>query len=361
MSSALSEQREHASSIHYSTNNIDDNDYNDSVNDGANSNQFDQQLHHHRLDDDCDDDGPCSFGTSTAAVAACSDVDSDAEEEIDCYDESASSTASGALMSPNNNRSKNRNKGNGPGGGGGGGNNRKSGGKRFRTQMTTTMIKVMKSIFADYKTPTMAECQSLGKELGLSKRVVQVWFQNARAKDKKARAGLAKWQQQSSLGGANQQQSDHCSVCNIKYQPNPQLSSSSTPMQDHLFSKIHIERLKMHLNSAQQQPNLDDDNSADYPIASAINLFPNTATTFVPPSLSIDPDHNDHHQQDDDNDNDSTTVDKQQAAAATKFLQQLQMIQNLASIQNSSASTDGQSALNLADLIQQRQMANLSG
>lgn len=31
----------------------------------------------------------------------------------------------------------------------------------------------MKNLFADYKTPTMAECEMLGHELGLAKRVIQ--------------------------------------------------------------------------------------------------------------------------------------------------------------------------------------------
>ena len=47
-------------------------------------------------------------------------------------------------------------------------------GKRFRTQMSNLQLKVMKNIFADYKTPTMAECEMLGKEIGLPKRVIQV-------------------------------------------------------------------------------------------------------------------------------------------------------------------------------------------
>lgn len=49
-------------------------------------------------------------------------------------------------------------------------------GKRYRTQMSTTQIKVMKSLFSDYKTPTMSECEMLGHEIGLPKRVVQVNF-----------------------------------------------------------------------------------------------------------------------------------------------------------------------------------------
>ena len=49
-----------------------------------------------------------------------------------------------------------------------------SSGKRYRTQMSATQVKVMKSLFSDYKTPTMAECEMLGREIGLPKRVVQV-------------------------------------------------------------------------------------------------------------------------------------------------------------------------------------------
>ena len=40
--------------------------------------------------------------------------------------------------------------------------------------MSATQVKVMKSLFSDYKTPTMAECEMLGREIGLPKRVVQV-------------------------------------------------------------------------------------------------------------------------------------------------------------------------------------------
>uniref|UniRef100_A0A3B5KXV7 Homeobox domain-containing protein n=1 Tax=Xiphophorus couchianus TaxID=32473 RepID=A0A3B5KXV7_9TELE len=53
--------------------------------------------------------------------------------------------------------------------------------KRFRTQMTNLQLKVLKSCFNDYRTPTMLECEVLGNDIGLPKRVVQVWFQNARA------------------------------------------------------------------------------------------------------------------------------------------------------------------------------------
>lgn len=64
-----------------------------------------------------------------------------------------------------------------------------SGNKRYRTHLTPLQVFVMKSLFTDYKTPSMTECDVLGREIGLHKRVVQVWFQNARAKQRKCGPG----------------------------------------------------------------------------------------------------------------------------------------------------------------------------
>jgi hypothetical protein len=57
--------------------------------------------------------------------------------------------------------------------------------RRVRTQMSQYQVNVMRLIFAEYKTPTMNECELMGRAINLKKRVVQVWFQNARAKEKK--------------------------------------------------------------------------------------------------------------------------------------------------------------------------------
>ena len=82
--------------------------------------------------------------------------------------------------------------GGGGGGGGGGGHHalntsanhetpnggaKETGNKRFRTHMSNVQVKMMKNIFENYKTPTMPECLGLGNDIGLQKRVVQVWFQ----------------------------------------------------------------------------------------------------------------------------------------------------------------------------------------
>lgn len=118
-------------------------------------------------------------------------------------------------------------------------NSSSSGAKRFRTQMSSVQVKIMKILFTDYKTPTMAECESLGREIGLPKRVVQVWFQNARAKEKKGKMALQKV-----LGQADDsaQLPEDCKYCNFKY-------SHKYSVQDHIFTKSHIANVRVHLES----------------------------------------------------------------------------------------------------------------
>lgn len=48
--------------------------------------------------------------------------------------------------------------------------------KRYRTQMSHRQVNILKVLFGDYKTPSMIDCENVGREIGLSKRVVQVGF-----------------------------------------------------------------------------------------------------------------------------------------------------------------------------------------
>lgn len=114
-----------------------------------------------------------------------------------------------------------------------------SGGKRYRTQMTNLQVRVMKTLFTDYKTPTMAECEMLGREISLPKRVVQVWFQNARAKEKKSKLAYQK-----TFGTEVDftRPPEDCSLCNFKY-------SHKYTVQDHIFTRKHIENVKKFLQT----------------------------------------------------------------------------------------------------------------
>lgn len=46
--------------------------------------------------------------------------------------------------------------------------------KRFRTQMSNIQVNILRVLFQELKTPSMTDCENIGREIGLPKRVVQV-------------------------------------------------------------------------------------------------------------------------------------------------------------------------------------------
>jgi len=119
-----------------------------------------------------------------------------------------------------------------------------SGNKRFRTHMSNVQVKMMKSVFENYKTPTMPECLGLGNDIGLQKRVVQVWFQNARAKEKKARLYL---QQVTGVEPDMPPPPHGCRWCNIQYPEN-------FAIQEHIFQASHLENVKTAIEQGLYDP-----------------------------------------------------------------------------------------------------------
>lgn len=113
--------------------------------------------------------------------------------------------------------------------------NDRPGQKRYRTQLSNLQVKVLKACFSDYKTPTMLECEALGNDIGLPKRVVQVWFQNARAKEKKAKLSLAK--QFGAESTCKERPKTECALCCVKY-------SGCLSVRDHVFSQQHLAKVK---------------------------------------------------------------------------------------------------------------------
>ncbi|KAB1277451.1 Zinc finger homeobox protein 2 [Camelus dromedarius] len=110
--------------------------------------------------------------------------------------------------------------------------------RRYRTQMSSLQLKIMKACYEAYRTPTMQECEVLGEEIGLPKRVIQVWFQNARAKEKKAKlqGAAAGGAGGSSEGPLGVQRTD-CPYCDVKY-------DFYVSCRGHLFSRQHLAKLK---------------------------------------------------------------------------------------------------------------------
>uniref|UniRef100_A0A8C3PES1 Homeobox domain-containing protein n=1 Tax=Chrysemys picta bellii TaxID=8478 RepID=A0A8C3PES1_CHRPI len=108
--------------------------------------------------------------------------------------------------------------------------------RRYRTQMSSLQLKIMKACYEAYRTPTMQECEVLGEEIGLPKRVIQVWFQNARAKEKKAKAALGEGGPGAPSEGPPEPRAE-CPVCQVKY-------DFYVSCRGHLFSRGHLARLK---------------------------------------------------------------------------------------------------------------------
>ncbi|CAF0752590.1 unnamed protein product, partial [Didymodactylos carnosus] len=142
-----------------------------------------------------------------------------------------SSSQSNLLLSPHNNNgglhspTDSTHNGNGS-------NKDSNGQRRFRTQMTPLQIKLMKAIFLEYRTPTMPECELLGRQINLQKRVVQVWFQNARAKEKKNPNFF-----KTDLDLTYERSQDECHLCSTKY-------TVAHGQRDHLFTSMHIETVR---------------------------------------------------------------------------------------------------------------------
>jgi hypothetical protein len=175
-------------------------------------------------------------------------------------------------------------------------------------------VKVMKSLFADYKTPTMAECEMLGREIGLAKRVIQVWFQNARAKDKKY-----KLTQQKTSGEELDppKLSEECKFCGLKYSP-------KYSVQDHIFTKKHIDMIKASLESGKSVATRER-------VTPKMRMLPTTAFSKTDPSTTTTVSNSDGSvstsiESYDAGNIPSTFLNGQQAT----LLQQLQLLQQIA-------------------------------
>ncbi|TRY55762.1 hypothetical protein DNTS_008480 [Danionella cerebrum] len=59
--------------------------------------------------------------------------------------------------------------------------------RRPRTHLTSLQLSILQSCYETCAHPNALECEAVGKELGLPLKVVQIWFQNTRAKEKRWR------------------------------------------------------------------------------------------------------------------------------------------------------------------------------
>ena len=91
----------------------------------------------------------------------------------------------------------------------------------MRTSFKHHQLRVMKSYFELNHNPDAKDLKQLSQKTGLSKRVLQVWFQNARAKEKKNHPNNSRsilFSNTANNDLSNYEfSSDECIMCNVKY------------------------------------------------------------------------------------------------------------------------------------------------
>lgn len=117
--------------------------------------------------------------------------------------------------------------------------------RRNRTSISSTQARFMQWFFQHHKTPTICECENIGRAIGLSRRVVQVWFQNQRAKEKKlARATTTCSETSLHQPRVDSQfllEGNECKLCDVKIKCMSEEDTAA--VTEHIFSKVHIDRL----------------------------------------------------------------------------------------------------------------------
>jgi hypothetical protein len=108
-------------------------------------------------------------------------------------------------------------------------------------------VKMLKAVFEVYKTPSMPECQQLADFVGLQKRVVQVWFQNARAKEKKARLHLQELTGGQEGASEALPTTEECTFCCRRY-------ANKNKVQEHIFERGHLENVRAAIEAGRYEP-----------------------------------------------------------------------------------------------------------
>ncbi|CAK9291700.1 unnamed protein product [Gordionus sp. m RMFG-2023] len=107
--------------------------------------------------------------------------------------------------------------------------------KRLRTSFKHHQLKTMKTYFALNHNPDAKDLKQLSQKTGLSKRVLQVWFQNARAK---YRRNMSKQEGSSYNNGG-----DSVSGCSNREDDSPTLEIMSIPTTEERSDMISISNL----------------------------------------------------------------------------------------------------------------------
>jgi hypothetical protein len=159
--------------------------------------------------------------------------------------------------------------------------------KRMRTSFKHHQLRVMKSYFELNHNPDAKDLKQLSQKTGLSKRVLQVWFQNARAKFRRG---------QSNPNEPHDQQSPQTSMNNSQNVSSSSSTSSSTDLNTSIQQHSHHQQLGLDIideNSSQSlKDQLSSNNNPSGLDQSYIMLNGNSASYHHNPNHQ--PIHNNH-------------------------------------------------------------------
>jgi LIM homeobox protein 2/9 len=147
--------------------------------------------------------------------------------------------------------------------------------KRMRTSFKHHQLRVMKSYFELNHNPDAKDLKQLSQKTGLSKRVLQVWFQNARAKFRRG---------QSNPNESQDQQSPQTSINNSQNVSSSSSTSSSTDLNTSIQQHGHHQQLGLDIideNSSQSlKDQLSSNNNSSGLDQSYIMLNGNSASSY---------------------------------------------------------------------------------
>ncbi|XP_017304632.1 zinc finger homeobox protein 3-like, partial [Diaphorina citri] len=97
-----------------------------------------------------------------------------------------------------------------------------------KNQINSVQMKILSCLYESHKNPNMIEIEALSKEMNINKKLIQIWYENTRIKDSKNNVNAI---------------INECNICNVKY-------NNKYKIQDHIFTKKHIDNLKIFLEKS---------------------------------------------------------------------------------------------------------------
>ena len=167
------------------------------------------------------------------------------------------------------------------GGGGGGGSDGKP--TRVRTVLNEKQLHTLRTCYAANPRPDALMKEQLVEMTGLSPRVIRVWFQNKRCKDKKKAILMKQIQQQEKVGhhphlhDYSTNTSTTTSNCNTYYH-------IRTMMEHQSHHHQHASSLNIHHHPAQANNDCEDDDDDDH-----IEVRNHSLSLVASPFFSPDP------------------------------------------------------------------------